>query len=283
MTFLPQTLIDAMASRVEGHIGAYYNEIREELERYRDFSGEFPDFHKGPRQVTAILGFDGMVVAHRFANADSFAFTTEDRPSADIMERVSGMAVRGNGPITGLTWYCDEHRSHIALVSAGERDDLAIAEWSSDLSLPRWSQEAGRQTAKHEIFSRVTAKLLGLRTSEPRSVQDALEERINAFRALLDTDPGEEDVQVFLGKNPVLLHPTAVKITPKIRLGTEYVTDFVIELIEEEYILVEIEAPHHKLFNQKGDQTAVVTHAYGQVTDWKHWVITNGDYARKIP
>jgi antiviral defense system Shedu protein SduA len=45
-------------------------------------------------------------------------------------------------------------------------------------------------------------------------------------------------------------------------------------------IIVEIEAPHHRLFNQRGDQTAEVTHAFGQVTDWKHWVTVNGAYAR---
>jgi hypothetical protein len=246
MTFQPPIMISRIASRAQGHVAAYYQAVREELERYEESSDIFPDFFKGQRRVVAILGRDGLVVAHRFSDEDTFTFTIEDEPSADIMERVAGMAVRGNGPITGLTWYCDEQRSDVALTSTGERADLAIAEWSSDLSHRRWSQEAGRQMAKYEVYSRITARLLGLQTSERRAVQDTLQERIDAFRVLLDTDPGEEAVQVFLEQNPVFLHPTAEKINPKVRLGSEFVTDFVIELPDDEYILVEIEAPHHR-------------------------------------
>ncbi|MGI8689705.1 MAG: Shedu anti-phage system protein SduA domain-containing protein [Thermomicrobiales bacterium] len=74
--------------------------------------------------------------------------------------------------------------------------------------------------------------------------------------------------------------PTATKITPKVRLGSQHVTDFVIELVNEEYIVVEIEAARHKLFKQDGDLTAAANHAVRQATDWRQWVIEHGSYAR---
>jgi hypothetical protein len=290
MTPWAHLLADTLAPRVTSHVNAYYAQIRRQLEQYKNDSVRFPDFFIGPRRVEAMLGSDGIVVAHYFAEQDLFTFTTEERLSADIMDRVCGMAIRGNGPLTGLTWYCDEHRSRIALMAIGERDKLAIAEWSSDLSSQRWSQETGRHNAEHDFLTRLTATLLGLRALAPTSAQDTLEartqqgleDRIKAFRTLLDTSPPEACVQKFLEQNPILLDPMAAKITPQVQLGEKYRADFVVERRGDKYILVEIEQPGHKLVTKGGDLAAIVNHAVRQITDWTQWIHENWDYARKI-
>ncbi len=54
----------------------------------------------------------------------------------------------------------------------------------------------------------------------------------------MDSEPGEEEVQRYLSedRNKVLLHPEAVNVFPKVRLGAEYVPDFVIELPQRRYV-----------------------------------------------
>ncbi len=54
-------------------------------------------------------------------------------------------------------------------------------------------------------------------------------------------------------------------LSPKLALGAKYVTDFVIELPQQQYILVEIEKQAHFLFTKRGRVTAKVTDAQQQV------------------
>jgi hypothetical protein len=94
------------------------------------------------------------------------------------------------------------------------------------------------------------------------------------FREALDSATNEQDLQTFLEENPVLLCPTFTKVYPKLRFGT-HISDFVFSQADREYLLVEIEPATHKLFRLDGHPTAELTHAQGQIADWKRYIEDN--------
>ncbi len=150
-----------------------------------------------------------------------------------------------------------------------------------------WTEQLGRAEAKNVVLTLVNAHLMGLARVPPQEVRERviaeLEAAVDGFAELLDSDPREERVQQYLSlkRNKILLEPSAVSITPKVELGSEYVTDFVIELPERKYVLVEIEQPGHSVFTQSGRVTAKVTDAQQQVEDWFNWIRDHSAYARE--
>lgn len=104
---------------------------------------------------------------------------------------------------------------------------------------------------------------------------------LGRFEELLDSSPSEEVLQRFLASNTVLLEPSAQRILPKVRLGSEFVTDFVMELGKEEYVLVELEPAHFRLFTAGGNPSAKLVHAQRQVEDWREWILENVSYIRQ--
>jgi hypothetical protein len=111
----------------------------------------------------------------------------------------------------------------------------------------------------------------------------ALEERLASAEA-------ERDMQAFLEANPTLLiqhlgggHGRFV--IPHQRLGAEHVTDFLIASRDSDgfhWTAVELEGPTVAPFNKKnGDQSAALTHAIGQVQNWRAWLTTNQNYAAR--
>ncbi|MDU6483462.1 MAG: DUF4263 domain-containing protein [Paeniclostridium sordellii] len=103
---------------------------------------------------------------------------------------------------------------------------------------------------------------------------------INELRILINNKCREEEYQVFLKNNPVFLNPLANKVIDKKKLGDDYITDFIIHLINEEYIVVEIEKPHDNIFTANNEFTSKFTHAFGQVLDFIDWVDSNNTYAQ---
>lgn len=108
---------------------------------------------------------------------------------------------------------------------------------------------------------------------------------IENFRELvLNDELIEEKYQIFLNKHPVLIDPLAKEIIPKHKLGNDYITDFVIKKLNDEYILVEIEKPRDKIFKQDNDFSMQFIHAIGQVIDFQEWIESNIAYANtKLP
>jgi hypothetical protein len=119
-----------------------------------------------------------------------------------------------------------------------------------------------------EVFSEATIKL----TSR----------LISAFETLIERNESEEVYQRFLMENPVLIDPLASEIVPKQKLGVEFVTDFVVRRLDNEYVLVEIERPQDDLFTSSHDFTSRFTHAIGQIIDFQEWVDQHGEYARTL-
>jgi len=95
------------------------------------------------------------------------------------------------------------------------------------------------------------------------------------FKALLESNPEHEQVlQAFLQEYPILLCPTHTRMWAKLQLGAT-VTDFVFCDAGQEYILVELEPSTLRLFRNDGHPTARLTHAHGQIHDWKRYLEDN--------
>jgi hypothetical protein len=101
------------------------------------------------------------------------------------------------------------------------------------------------------------------------------------YKALLGSPEREESYQAFLASNPVFLDPLASRLISKHRLGTEFITDYVLERITGDYIAVEIEKPSDPIFTKANDFSAQFTHAFGQILDFIEWVEQNVSYAQK--
>jgi len=110
------------------------------------------------------------------------------------------------------------------------------------------------------------------------------EKLLRDFEQLINVERNEEAYHEFLQNNPCLIDPLASKIFNKAKLGIEHVTDFVVKRLDNEYILVEIEKPHSKIFSARDDFSSEFVHAMGQVLDFQEWVENNVAYAqRQLP
>lgn len=124
-------------------------------------------------------------------------------------------------------------------------------------------------------------------------VRQLTAERLQAdvahYLRLLERPASEEVVHDFLAThsyffNGILRLYGASPLYSKIRLGSEFVTDFVwfdSGSVGPEWYLTEIESPGKKLFTSSGDPTADLTHAIRQVSDWQDWIHRNLSYAQK--
>lgn len=147
---------------------------------------------------------------------------------------------------------------------------LDLAAWRSDLA-PLWAENDILGAALVAQTLDVQLSALDLRASARRHYAALLAE----FKALLDSNPEREQMlQAFLQKNPALLCPTHVRMWPKLMLGAT-ITDFVFREANQEYLLVELERSTLSLFRQDGHATAELTHAHGQIVDWKRYLEDN--------
>lgn len=112
---------------------------------------------------------------------------------------------------------------------------------------------------------------------------------LDNWRTLLDNDQLKEaDYHNFLAANPAifLIESNAYLAISKLKLGSEYETDFVI--VKEGYSdgtiyeLIEIESPHTALFDKSGKPTAKLNAALQQIRDWKRFLINNKPIFKRI-
>lgn len=105
---------------------------------------------------------------------------------------------------------------------------------------------------------------------------------IAEFENLIDAQVREEEYQQFLSAHPVFLDPLAGTMIPKQKLGSEFVTDFVLRRLDDEYRAVEIEKPQDSIFSKASDFSSEFFHAIGQVIDFQSWLSKNIAYAREL-
>lgn len=108
---------------------------------------------------------------------------------------------------------------------------------------------------------------------------------LREFEALLDTGVArEEELHRFLVAHPVLLDPLATELRTKHELGSDFITDFVVRRVNDEYVVVEIERSTDPLFRADGAPSTALAAAMAQVRDFQSWLSDNLAYAqRKLP
>ncbi len=111
-----------------------------------------------------------------------------------------------------------------------------------------------------------------------------IKENIEEFEEILNSAGGEEDAHQFLKNSGLILDLTST-IDPisKLKLGDDYVTDFVIHDLPDGYIFVEIERPDIRLFkktkrNRPPERTQEFNHAIEQIENWRAWIGKNHSY-----
>lgn len=145
-----------------------------------------------------------------------------------------------------------------------------IGSWKPD-SAPLWAE---RDLLGALLIAQTADAQLS--TLDPRaSARRAYARLLTEFKTLLDSNPEREQLlQTFLQDHPILLCPTHVQMWPKLPLGAT-ITDFVFRDATQEYLLVELERSTLPLFRQDGHPTAYLTHAQGQIVDWKRYLEDN--------
>jgi hypothetical protein len=115
-------------------------------------------------------------------------------------------------------------------------------------------------------------------------------QHIAQYVCLLDSEVREGEIHKFLAThsyffNGIIRLFGRSPIYSKIKLGSNYEVDFAFfdtGSFGPEWHLIEIEPPSARMFNRKGDPTATLTHAMGQVRKWHAWVHDNLSYAQKL-
>ena len=109
------------------------------------------------------------------------------------------------------------------------------------------------------------------------------------LRAVIDSSSDERPIQDFLRDNPKFLVQALAGghdrfQIAKQKLGSEFVPDFVVAEAHSfglDWYLVEIESPKAELFRKDGEPRTIIHHAIGQIRDWRTWLASNRDYARR--
>ena len=112
---------------------------------------------------------------------------------------------------------------------------------------------------------------------------------IEAFKQLLGRGVHEEPVHRFLDDHPEFLGQTLAGghgryHLSKKKLGAELIPDFLIAHAHSfgvEWHAVELESPEARPYRKDGLQSSKLTHAIGQLRDWRAWLASNRDYARR--
>jgi hypothetical protein len=284
--------------RSRGYYEAYYSELHGRVSQYPAKADIFPDVLLGPRHVVAELGSDGVVATHWPAQQQGFEFHLSlHREAQDIagdhrLSVPSGRSATLIGYGSGFDfgawtfWRSELHEGSVVVKTGWARMDILSLD-SIDSVL---SETQARGHAEADVRIAADAYLMGLQQAPPGTTQRdqvlaQLEFAINEFEKVLEVHANDEKmIQLYLNvkRNQILLDPSALSIKPQVTLAAKYVPDFVIEVAEEKYVLVEIERPALPLLTEKGRPRAELTHAQQQVEDWFEWISRHSEYAREL-
>ena len=292
----------ALEQRLRRFCTTYYAELRQRMAEYRAATEIFPYYLTGFRRIIATLTKDGVVMVHWLAEQDSFKFrASPDQRVRDVTE-ASTTIVFPNGmqevQFPRDPDNPDKDFDGAFVVTAPEPhyngqvfrpgwvrlDAAATHALDGDL----YTEERARDEATTDVLLEANAFLMGLTHVPPDQREDKvlaeLGAAINNFEQLLNADPDEPTLQMFLGlpRNKILLDPSAKSVTPEVWLGTQYRIDFVVELPQQRHALIEIERPRDELYTTRdGNPAHKHKHGHQQITDWIEWLDENRDFARK--
>jgi Shedu protein SduA, C-terminal len=119
---------------------------------------------------------------------------------------------------------------------------------------------------------------------------DITAEDVASYRSVLAAADDEQPLQKHLARHPLLLvqhlHGGHGRwVLSKKRLGSQYVTDFVIGQRSSsgfEWQFVELQSPQARLFVEStGRQSKQLDEGLRQINEWRRWLADNRDYARR--
>lgn len=260
----------------------------------------FPYYLALSRHIVAIHCSDGVALARFPSEQDGFEF----RPlsgltvSTAAQELSTGM-FEFEVPV-GEDYFVEFRNSTVALVDEdGHPINPLSPPWqtlvlTSSRDVAPWHRAGARSDALSEIHTFVAAHLMALelptrpseRTEFGRSSARHLGSVIEGFRQIVDANPRESEIQQYLSQHPSLLALDAARVWPQFRLGKDYIPDFVLELADQQYVLVEIEPSDAQLFtNEKNPKkrkpTSVLAMSQQQIEYWRLWIDDIPDYARQ--
>lgn len=127
------------------------------------------------------------------------------------------------------------------------------------------------ENAIAELYAALTSRWFGLSRSG-----------FSELRMLLaEQSISEERIQLFLESHPHLLEPFFAEIWAKPRLGEFLVADFLVRLMDDSYLVVEIEKPSDMILTRTGNLSAKATHAVRQALEYREWLLSNMLYAKQ--
>ncbi len=118
--------------------------------------------------------------------------------------------------------------------------------------------------------------------AEPRMKEEDLP-TVSQFLDVLNGAQSEEEVQQFLTTNHVVVSGGWERCTiiPKLRLGSDFVTDFVATAGASGTVyatLIELEPPNQPVFTKDRKPARRLADALRQVSEWRHWIRENERY-----
>lgn len=179
-------------------------------------------------------------------------------------------------------------------------EDSARANWEQGReSFEEYAKETGESPAGYDQVVDGQVRLARTTYQKSRAAveldqhhvewDNISQEEADALQKLVSKTPDEGAMQRFLESKPKFLvqaltggHGRYVMAKPK--LGSEFVPDFLVAEMDSmgiHWYAVELESPRQRVSRQDGLPTQEVNHAIGQVRDWREWLASNRDYARK--
>lgn len=205
---------------------------------------------------------------------NKFPPLTPDRIAA---LRTNPMAPKNANFELGCRQCKDELKCYVAFEKSKEFESKGMI-WYSDLPAffeckcgkTKVDLESLRLNFHSVLLSTVAQNELSLIRLYERGV---LEKTCLDFGALLDSNPPEEKVQVFLKRNSILLQTfTPERVFYKAPILTKYKCDIAIVTQRRSLLLIEIEKPSTRLLTKQGGIASELQHAIDQIQDWLHEV-----------
>lgn len=170
--------------------------------------------------------------------------------------------------------YCESKMRIYATIDKPTELDPGLI-WYQDVP-ESFECSCGRTKFPLESIRSNAHALLGRTNVAPRNVRfsmlyerGALDEMSQEFLELLDRDTGEEEVQQFLSKNPIIFHFLApYRLFDKPPILSKHKADFAVLDARGILTLVELERPGIRILRKDEAASADMEHAISQVRDW---------------
>lgn len=275
--------LDTFAEQAAAYWFVFWETMNAHLDSIPHPEVVFPSFlQPGTRAIHVMLNRYGLTVGSRYSDTWTMTKQWSDDEEVAFDETFAVGMVATPEPVDMMMLGIQ------GSVVSGELSPWHLVRSVSNVDQQTFSLEKAKAEAKDIALYFTTQHLLGMDASNdassPTAVAARIRELADDFEAILESATREEDIQRFLTANPALIDMRAIEIKPKVRLGDDFVTDYVVRLPGDEYVFIEIEAAKRLLYTLKNDPTAEMTHAIKQVEDWLEWSYENKSYlAKKLP